>query len=109
VSRGLPGKYIDTFEFADGGLDFRWKGLALTYTAFDKDQRVTHAAVTENKRLSAVLEHIMVEQENSVPTPHKAGKQRTRYKPTGRRNDGWNSKLAKRAKETRAASQGSDV
>ncbi len=108
ITRGLVGKYVDSYEFADGRLEFRSNGLPLTYTAFDKDQRVTHAAITENKRLSAVLEQIMAEQENSAPTPHQAGKQRTRYTPTGRRNDGWNSKLAKRAKEKRAASQGSD-
>jgi len=29
----------------------RWKGHSLSYRVFDKDQRVTHAAITENKRL----------------------------------------------------------
>lgn len=36
--------------------DIRWKGVSIPYSVFDKDQRVTHAAITENKRLSAVLE-----------------------------------------------------
>jgi hypothetical protein len=67
---------------------------------FDKDQqRVTHAAITENKHLSAVLEHIKAEQDQAPPKKRRAGKQSTRYQPTGKRNDGWNSKLAKRAKE----------
>ena len=39
------------------------------------------------------------EQEKAPPKNKRAGKQRTRYEPTGRRNDGWNSKLARRAKE----------
>ena len=109
ITRGLPGKYIDTFEFADGQLEFRWKGVSLPYSVFDKDQRVTHAAITENKHLSAVLEHIKAEQDKAPPKKCRAGKQRTRYAPTGRRNDGWNSKLAKAANEKRKASQGCDI
>ncbi|MFT6273545.1 MAG: hypothetical protein ACJA0F_002400, partial [Dinoroseobacter sp.] len=116
VTRGLPGKYVDTFAFPDGGFEVRWKGVALPHSVFDKDQRVTHAAITENKHLSAVLEHIKAEQDKAPPKKRRAGKQRTRYEPTGRRNDGWNSKLAKRAKERaqeistppRKASQPSD-
>ncbi len=103
ITRGLPGKYVDSYEFADGRLEFRWKGVSLPYSVFDKDQRVTHAAVTENKRLGAVLAHIQEEQDKAPPKKRRAGTQRTRYEPTGRRNDGWNSKLARRAKE-RAAS-----
>jgi len=99
MTRGLPGKYVDTFAFPDGKFEVRWKGVSLPYSVFDKDQRVTHAAITENKHLSAVLEHIKAEQEESAPKKRRAGKQRSRYEPTGRRNDGWNSKLAKRAKK----------
>jgi hypothetical protein len=109
ITRGLPGKYVDSFEFADGRLEFRWKGLSLPYSTFDKDQRVTHAAITDNKHLSAVLEHIKAQQDKAPPKKHRAGKQRTRYEPTGRRNDGWNSKQAVAAKDKRAASQGSDI
>lgn len=99
ITRGLPGKYVDTFAFPDGRFEVRWKGVSIPYSVFDKDQRVTHAAITENKHLSAVLEHIKAEQEQSAPKKRRAGKQRSRYEPTGRRNDGWNSKLAKRAKK----------
>ena len=103
LTRGLVGKYVDTYAFQDGRLEFRWQGISLPYSAFDKDQRVTHAAITENKRLSAVLEFIKDEQAKSDLKPQKAGKQRSRYEPTGRRNDGWNSKLARKAKERAAA------
>ncbi len=99
ITRGLPGKYVDRYEFPDGRLEFRWKGVSLPYSVFDKDQRVTHAAITENKHLSAVLEHIKAEQDKATPKKPRAGKQRSRYKPTGRRNDGWNSKLARAAAE----------
>ncbi|WP_286906564.1 ISNCY family transposase [Roseovarius sp.] len=109
ITRGLVGKYVDTYAFPDGRLVIRWQGLTLPYAAFDKDQRVTHAAITENKHLSAVLAHIKDIQDAAPPKKQPAGKQRSRYTPTGNRNDGWNSKLAKRAKEARAASQGSDI
>ncbi|WP_317054568.1 ISNCY family transposase [Roseovarius rhodophyticola] len=109
ITRGLPGKYVDSYEFPDGRLEFRWKGVSLPYSVFDKDQRVTHAAITENKHLSAVLEHIKAEQDKAPPKKRRVGKQRSIYKPTGRRNDGWNSLAARRAKEARKASQGCDI
>ena len=99
ITRGLPGKYVETYAFPDGGFEVRWKGVSIPYSVFDKDQRVTHAAITENKRLSAVLEHIKAEQDKAAPKKWRAGKQATRYQPTGKRNDGWNSKLAQRAKK----------
>ena len=77
--------------------------VGIPYSVFDKDQRVTHAAITENKHLSAVQEHIKAEQDKSTPKKRRAGKQATRYQPTDRRNDGSNSKLAKRAKKQAGA------
>ena len=55
VTLGLVGKYVDTNVFADGRFQVRWNGLPLHYTVSDKNQRVTHAAITENKHLGAVL------------------------------------------------------
>ena len=60
---------------------------------------MTHVAITEKKHLSAVLEHIKAEQDKVAPKKRRAGKQATRYQPTGKRNDGWNPKLVKRPKE----------
>jgi len=94
ITRGLPGKYVDTFAFPDGRLEIRWKGMSLPYYALDKDQRVTHAAITENKRLGAVLQFIKDEQDKGAPPQAKpAGKQRTLYKRTGRKPPGGPSKL----------------
>jgi hypothetical protein len=97
LTRRLVGKYVDSYEYDDGSLEFRSKGIPLPYSAFDKDQRVSHAAITENKRLGAVLEFIKEEQEKAPPKKRRAGTQATRYQPNGRRNNGWNSKLAKAA------------
>ncbi|MCP1609124.1 hypothetical protein J2848_000771, partial [Azospirillum lipoferum] len=44
--------------------EVRWKGVVLSYRAFDKDQRVTQADVVENKRLSAVLAEVKEMQES---------------------------------------------
>lgn len=75
-------------------------------------QRVTHAAITENTHLSAVLAHIKVEQEKSAPPPKvKPVSAKNGYKKTGRRPPGRPSKMeayyerrrAERAAEAKAA------
>ncbi|GGW42817.1 hypothetical protein GCM10011452_33920 [Gemmobacter lanyuensis] len=46
VSRGLVGKYVDTYAWPDGRFDVRWRGYSLPYKVFDPDQQhVTHAAI----------------------------------------------------------------
>ena len=73
----LGGKKVEVYDFPDGRLQIRYKGHPLPYKAFDKLQRVTHAAIVENKRLSEVLTYIKAEQEKReliVPhskTPHR--------------------------------------
>ncbi|WP_050605675.1 hypothetical protein [Ruegeria sp. 6PALISEP08] len=89
---------MDGYEFQDGTLEFRSKSVPLPFSTYDKDQRVSHASITGNKRLSAVLEHIKQEQDKAPPKKRRLGTQATRYTPTGRRNSGWNSMLAKAAK-----------
>ncbi|MBU1315498.1 MAG: ISNCY family transposase [Alphaproteobacteria bacterium] len=85
VTRGLVGLYVETYAYADGRLDVRWKGYSLPYTVFDKDQRVTHAAITENKRLGDVLAYIKERQEEQVKPKVKTNSERIGYKPTGRK------------------------
>jgi transposase len=93
LTRGLVGKYADTYEFPDGRIQVRHNGVALPCTIFDPhQQRVTHAAITDNKHLSAVLAHIKTEQDkaaaNAEVRPESA---RNGYRKNGRRNNGWNS------------------
>ena len=53
ISR-LVGQAVEIYDFPDGRLEIRWKGLPLAYAVFDKLQRVSHAAIVENKRSGEV-------------------------------------------------------
>ena len=110
VTRGLVGKYVDTYAWPDGRFEVRWKGFSLPYRVFDPDQqRVTHAAITENKRLSEALAFAKELQDARLAEPVKVGKQRTKYAPTGRKPPGpkgWAEKRAdRRAAEAAAGTQ----
>lgn len=94
VTRGLAGRYVETYAYADGRLDVRWKGHSLPYRTFDKDQRVTHAAVTENKRLGDVLAYIKERQEQQTKPDVKTNSDKNGYvrraRGPGRRKDFMN-------------------
>ncbi|MGK6317838.1 ISNCY family transposase [Neorhizobium sp. DT-125] len=91
VTRGLAGRYVETYAYADGRLDVRWKGYSLPYSVFDKDQRVTHAAITENKRLGDVLAYIKERQEQQDKPIVKSNSDKNGYikhaRGPGRRKD----------------------
>ena len=88
VTIGLAGKYVDTYAFADGGLEVRWQGLSLPYKAFSKDQRVSHAAIVENKRLGEVLAFIKSQQDARPSVRVKTNSEKTGYQKTGRKPPG---------------------
>jgi len=97
LTRGLVDQYVDTYAFADGRLEVRWKGIPLPYTAFDKDQRVSHTAIVENNRLSAALAYVKEMQDN-LPAPRvKTNSEKTGYRKTGRKSPGRPSLADKRA------------
>ena len=86
VSIGLVGKYVDVYEFADGRVDVRWKACSLPYAIFDKEQRVTHTAITENKRLGEVLGWIKAQQDEARPAPKiKSNSEQIQYQKRGRK------------------------
>ncbi|MEM6372374.1 MAG: hypothetical protein AAF727_06295 [Pseudomonadota bacterium] len=95
MTRGLVGKYLDAYEIPDGCIQVRAKGVALPCAIFDPhQQRVTHAAITENKHLSAVLAHIKEEQEKAAPPPKvKPVSAKNGYKETGGGPPGRPSKM----------------
>ena len=102
---GLPGQYVDTYAFADGRLEVRWKGMSLPYTVFDKDQRVTHAAIVENKRLGEVLAFIKSQQDLRRPPRPKTNSEKIGYRKKGRSPPGPTTSADRMAEQPRAAAR----
>ncbi len=75
------------YKFADGSFEVRWKGVSLPYRVFDKDQRVMHASIVENKRLSEALAFVKELQEQRPPKV-KTNSERIGYQRTGRKAPG---------------------
>ncbi len=86
MSEELGGKYADLYHFADGRLEVRFKGAVLSYRVFDKEQRVSPAAVVENKRLGHAL--------SRIKTHAKSPKAAISHIPTARRRAIYNDKTA---------------
>ena len=63
LADGLAGQYVDIYDFADRPLEVRWKGHSLPYRVFSKDQRVSHTAIVENKRLRHALATVKAQQD----------------------------------------------
>ena len=84
ISIGLGGQYVDLYGFPDGRLEVRWKNLPLSYTVFDKDQRVSHTAIVENKRLGEALAFIKAQQDVAYSPKVKTNSEKDGYRKKGR-------------------------
>jgi hypothetical protein len=86
LSETLPGKYVELFDFGGGRLEIRCNGVALPYLAFDKDQRVTHTAIVDNKRLTEALVFVQELQAEPRPAPRiKTNSEKIGYISNGRK------------------------
>lgn len=56
------GKLAEVIEYPGGGIVIRHNGATLRYRVFDKERRVSQAAVVENKFFGPLLAHIREEQ-----------------------------------------------
>ena len=92
LSEGLGGKYVDLYEFPDGTLEVRSNARSLPYRLFSKDQRVSHTAIVENKRLSHALTIIKAQQTLKLETKIKTNSDKIGYKKNPRRLYGENYK-----------------
>ena len=79
VSEKLGGQYVELYDFPDRPLEVRWKGVSLPYRVFEKDRRVSHAAVVENKRLGQALALVKMQQELRQNTKIKTNSEKTGY------------------------------
>ncbi len=86
LTETLPGKHVKLFDFGDGRAEVRWNGMSLPYRTFDKDQRVTHTAIVENKRLGEALAMVREMQSKALSAPRtRTSSERTGYAPNGRK------------------------
>lgn len=86
LTETLAGKYLEVFDFADGRVELRWNGISLPYSVFEKDQRVVHATVVENKRLTEALAMVRAMQAQSPLAPKvKTSSEKEGYISTGRK------------------------
>jgi hypothetical protein len=63
LSESLAGQYVEIYDFPNRSMEVRWKGHALPYRVFSKDQRISHTAIVENKRLGHALAVIKAQQD----------------------------------------------
>ena len=80
VAKGLAGQYVDLYDFPDRPLEVRWKGVLLPYRIFSKDQRVTHTAIVENKRLGHALAIVKAQQDRKLETKVMTNSEKTGYR-----------------------------
>jgi hypothetical protein len=65
-------------------LEVRTKGFLLPYRAFSKDQRVSHTAIVENKRLGHALAIIKAQRDTYFAPKVKTNSQKLGYQKRGR-------------------------
>ena len=87
LSEDLGGQYVDLYDFADGRLEVRWKGQVLPYRIFDKDQRVSHTAIIENKRLGHALAIIKAQQDLKYVPKVKTNSEKIGYQKRERKSE----------------------
>lgn len=90
TSERLAGKYVDLYDYTDGQLEVRWKGISLPYRVFAKDRRVTQAAIVENKRLGHALSLVKAQQKLRHETKVLTNSEKDGYKKRPRQVYGPN-------------------
>ena len=77
-AKAAIGKRVTVFDYPDGRLSIRYKGVELAYyRTFDKLRQVSQAEIVENKRLSAALAFIREQQiARAEPRSRKAPRRR---------------------------------
>ena len=80
----LAGQYVELFDFSDRPLEVRWKGQSLPYRVINKDQRVSHTAVVENKRLGHALAFVKAQQGIRHQPKVKSNSEKGGYQKRGR-------------------------
>jgi hypothetical protein len=61
-AKAAIGKRVTVFDYPDGRLSIRYKGVELAHRTFDKIRQVDQGAIADNKRLGPILAMIRDEQ-----------------------------------------------
>src|SRR5277367_6456586 len=80
LAKGLAGQYVELYDLADRPMEVRWKGVSLPYRVFSKDQRVSHTAIVENKRLGHALAVVKAQQDLRNPPTVMTNSEKTGYR-----------------------------
>jgi Winged helix-turn helix len=75
-AKAAIGKRVTVFDYPDGRLSIRYKGVDLAYRTFDKLRQVSQADIVENKRLSAALAFIREQQIKRAETRSRSAPRR---------------------------------
>ena len=84
VGKGLEGHYVELFDYWDKPFEVRWRGHVLPYRVFSKDQRVSHTAIVENKRLGHALAVVKAQQDLKLATKVMTNSEKTGYRKNPR-------------------------
>jgi transposase len=85
LSESLAGQYVELYDFPNRPMEVRWKGHSLPYRVFSKDQRVSHTAIVENKRLGHALALIKAQQDIKYAPKIKTNSEKDGYRKRGRK------------------------
>ncbi|AKC70735.2 hypothetical protein MB84_16465 [Pandoraea oxalativorans] len=92
-ARKLAGHYIDVYQYPDGRIEPRAKGVALPFILYDRLSEVDQGAIVDNKRLGHVLQLAQLVQEKrdnrrsqSLPGSVNDETPRKRGRPPGRKS-----------------------
>jgi transposase len=85
ISESLAGKYVELYDYIDRPLEVRWNGVSLPYRVFSKDQRVSHAAIVENKRLGHALALVKAQQDLKHAPKVMTNSEKTGYRKRPRK------------------------
>jgi hypothetical protein len=86
ISESLAGKYVELYDYADRPMEVRWNGVPLPYRVFRKDQRVSHTAVVENKRLGHALALVKAQQDLKYAPRVMTNSEKNGYRKTPRKD-----------------------
>jgi hypothetical protein len=78
----LPRKRVNISDYPDGTIDFKYRGLSLPFSVFDKVRHVDKGTFVSNKWLGAVLRFATEEQQKKLTKRSKRTPSRPAQKPT---------------------------